>query len=186
MRSISDRNILDEFCTKFCETVERTCNYVVVSGFVAISTGRTRGTEDIDMIIEPISKDRFIKLHQDLINNGFECMQTEDADSIYTDYLSKRLSVRYTYANQPLPEMEVKMSKDKLDEYQIKHKQKIPLTGLDIWFNSIECNIAFKEEFLKSDKDLEDAKHLRIVFSDTINEEEIRKIKELIKTFRLK
>ena len=47
-RRVSDRNILDEVCTKFCKILERHCKYIVVSGFVAISSGRTRGTEDID------------------------------------------------------------------------------------------------------------------------------------------
>ena len=51
-REIRDRNILDTFCTEFCDIVEKHCKYIIVSGFVAIASGRTRGTEDIDMIIE--------------------------------------------------------------------------------------------------------------------------------------
>lgn len=51
-RRLKDRNILDDICTKFCKVLEKHCKYIVVSGFVAISSGRTRGTEDIDLIIE--------------------------------------------------------------------------------------------------------------------------------------
>ena len=40
----------------------------------------------------------------------------------------------------------------------------------NIWFSSIESNIAFKEEYLKSDKDLEDAEHLRIIYKDKIDD----------------
>ena len=59
------------------------------------------------------------------------------------------------------------------------------MTGLDIYFSSIEMNIAFKEELLKSDKDLDDSKHLRIVYGDKINSSEIEKIKKMIRRLRL-
>jgi len=70
MRGVSERNILDDFCIKFCSVVEKHCKYIVVSGFVAISSGRSRATEDIDMIIEKLDIDRFKKLHEDLTKEG--------------------------------------------------------------------------------------------------------------------
>ena len=69
---------------------------------------------------------------------------------------------------------------------QLKDRRKFPLTGLDIYFSSIETNIAFKEELLKSSKDLDDAKHLRIVYKEEINEDKINEIKQKIRKFRLK
>ncbi|HLD89391.1 MAG TPA: hypothetical protein VI894_04245 [Candidatus Nanoarchaeia archaeon] len=183
-RSVKDRNILDEFCTKFCSIIDRYAKYIVVSGFVAIAAGRTRGTEDIDIIIEKIDKSKFVQMHQDLIKNGFVCMQSDSSEEIY-DYLKENLSVRYVYENMPVPEMELKFAKDELDNYQLKTRVKIPLTGLDVWFSSINMNIAFKEDYLKSDKDLEDARHLRIVFAEDINEDEIKKIKRMIRKLKL-
>ena len=184
-RIIKDRNILDEICTKFCNILEKHCKYIVVSGFVAISSGRTRGTEDIDIIIERISKDKFGMLHEDLMKNDFSCMQGDDTSRLYEDYLRDNLSIRYTYDDMPLPEMELKLAKDELDGHQINKRVKLNITGLDIWFSSINSNIAFKEELLKSDKDMEDAKHLRIVYSGIINEMEIKRIKQMIKRLRL-
>ena len=84
----------------------------------------------------------------------------------------------------PVPEMELKLTRDALDLLQLQHKTKIPITGLDVWFGSIEMNIAFKEGYLKSDKDMEDAVHLRAVFADTINEEKIREFKKEIQRYR--
>lgn len=183
-RSVKDKNLLDEFCTKFCSIVEKQAKYIIVSGFLAIATGRTRGTEDIDIIIEKLEKPEFIKLHNNFIEHNFTCMQSDDAEEIYDLYLNKRLAVRYTYRDRPVPEMELKFAKDELDNYQLQNRIKIPLTGLDVWFSSVETNIAFKEEYLKSDKDLEDAKHLRIVFADEIEEEEIKNIKKRIRRLR--
>jgi len=183
-RAVKERSILDEFCTSFCRIVEKHTPYIIVSGFVAISTGRTRGTEDIDMIIKPMDRIRFRSMHKDLITSGFECMQSADPDMIF-DYLINSTSVRYTLKDKPLPEMEIKFAKDPLDEFQLKTRQKIPLTGLDVWFSSINMNISFKEHYLKSDKDIEDARHLRIVFQDEVDESEIKMINKMIDRWRL-
>lgn len=185
MRGTSDKNTLDKFCIKFCKVVEKHCKYIIVSGFLVISSGRVRATEDIDMIIEKIPKKEFIRLHSDLIKKGFVCMQSDNPEIIFDDYLLEKSSVRYTEDNMPIPEMEIKFAKDALDNEQIKTRMKIPFTGLDIWFSSINFNIAFKEEYLKSDKDIEDAKHLRIVYKECISEDEIRNIKKLIRHYRL-
>ena len=185
IRGISNKNILDEFAIKFCKVVTKYTEYIIVSGFVAISSGRVRATEDIDMIIKPIPKDKFDLLHKELIKQNFICMQADDSDTIYS-YLKDNLSVRYTYKNIPLPEMEVKFAQDDLDLFQLKTRIKIPSTGLDLYFSSINMNVAFKEEYLKSEKDLEDAKHLRKVYQDIIDEEEINRIKQKIRSIKLK
>ena len=184
IRGIDNKNILDEFAIEFCKIVEKHTKYIIVSGFLVISLGRTRATEDIDMIIKPIDIKKFRLLHSDLIKNNFVCMQSDDYNQIYS-YLNENLSVRYTYNKKPLPEMEVKFAQDELDLYQIKTRIKIPLTNLDIYFSSVEMNIAFKEEYLKSPKDMEDAKHLRKVYP-IINEEEIEDIKRKIRKIKLK
>lgn len=184
MRGTSERNILDQFCIDFCKIVEQHCKYIIVSGFVAISSGRTRATEDIDMIIEKLSIEKYKRLHEDLIQAGFICVQDDLVEEIYS-YLTDNTSVRYIKNNIPLPEMEIKFVKDKLDEFQIQTRIKLPLTGLDVWFSSINMNIAFKEEYLKSEKDLKDAVHLRKVYPELVNEHEINNIKKLIKELKL-
>ena len=176
-------NILNAFCKKFCKIIEKYTEYIVVSGFVAIASGRVRGTEDIDMIISRITKEQFQRLHQDLVGQGFICMQADKYQEVYS-YLQDNISVRYTYPDRPIPQMEIKFVKDPLDEYQLKTKVKLSLTGLDIWFSSLEMNIAFKEELLKSQKDIEDAQFLRKVYSRQISESEIQKIKEMIQRYR--
>ena len=184
MRGTGERNILDEFCVGFCKVAERHAPYIVVSGFVAISSGRARATEDIDMIIRRLALPAFTALHDDLKKEGFICMQSDDANEVFS-YLDAGDSVRYTLEDKPLPEMELKFAKDALDAYQIKTRQKLPLTGLDIWFSSVNMNVAFKEELLKSDKDLKDARHLRAVYPELIDEREIAMIKKMIRDMRL-
>lgn len=184
-REIDSRTILDKFAKEFADIVEKHSRYIIVSGFVAIAHGRSRGTEDIDMIIERVSKDKFMKLHKNLVKKGFECMQSDDPEKIYERYLVENISIRYVKKGQLLPEMELKLAKDSLDNYQLRSRKKLPMTGLDLYFSSIEMNIAFKEEYLKSEKDMEDARHLRIIYQGKIDEGEIRRIKKDIRRLRL-
>lgn len=185
MREIGDKNILKDFCEKFCHIVDRHCKYIIVSGYLAIASGRSRATQDIDMIIPKISKPAFIALHNDLVKGGFNCVQGDKPEEIYDSYLAENTSIRYLYGNEFLPEMEVKLAKDLLDNFQIQNRVKIPLTNVDVWFSSIEMNIAFKEEYLKSEKDMEDARHLRIVFKEEIQEQNINNLKKMIRQARL-
>lgn len=186
-RRISDLNILESFALDFCSVAERHVKYIVVSGFVAIASGRSRATEDIDMIIEKIPKEKFILFNKELEEKDFECMQSSLAEEVY-DYLQRGDSIRYTRKGNNFfpPEMEVKFPKDELDEWQLRERQKIRFIGLDIWFSSVNFNIAFKEELLKTIKDMEDAKHLRDIYKNEISDVEINKIKEMIIKLRLK
>ncbi len=185
-RRVDNRTILDKFVEDFCEVIDKYARYIICSGFVAIAHGRTRGTEDIDMIIEKMSEKEFLKMHRELKEKGFTCMQSEKPEVIYVDYLNKGDSVRYVEDEEGYfpPEMEIKFPKDELDREQIKNRIKLPLTEVEVYFSTIESNIAFKEEYLGSDKDVEDAKHLRIIYKNKLDENEIEVIKEKIRRFR--
>ena len=185
-REVGDKNILDKFTEDFCNIIDKYIKYVIVSGFVSIAHGRTRSTEDIDMFIEKVSQERYTQIHNELIENGFVCMQSDDGNIIYNDYLIKGDSVRYVRDDEGMfpPEMEIKFPKDELDEEILKDRIKLPFTKLDVYFSSIESNIAFKEEYLGSDKDIEDAKYLREVCSDSIDNNKIFAIKEKIRRLR--
>ncbi|MCX6799516.1 MAG: hypothetical protein NTW59_05485 [Candidatus Diapherotrites archaeon] len=186
-RIVSDKNLLNRFAADFVEVVEKNkLKYIIVSGFVAISHGRARGTEDIDLIIEKISPQKFLALHNDAVKAGFECLQGTNHERLFNDYLKENQSLRYAKKGQFVPEIELKLSKDALDEKQLNERTKLPLAGLPFYFSTIETNIAFKEELLKSPKDLEDARHLRIIYSEKIDEAKISGIKRLIRKFRLK
>lgn len=183
MSKINDINVLNKFSSDFCKIVEKHCRYVIVSGFFAIATGRTRGTEDIDIIIPKLNKDSFFKLHNELISK-FEPLETDDVNEIYERLSKDKSNIRYVYISELLPNMELKFAKDVIDEMALLNRIKIPLSNLDIWFGPIESNIAFKETILTSEKDKEDAIHLRETFGDSIDEEQLKYFKDLINKHR--
>lgn len=58
---------LDREVIEFTQVLEDCAiDYVIVSGYVAILTGRSRGTEDIDVILEPLDEQRTADLVQTL------------------------------------------------------------------------------------------------------------------------
>src|SRR3989344_4596449 len=136
MRMVDDKNILDKFAIEFAGILEKYTEYIIVSGFVAISSGRSRGTEDIDMIIPKLSFKVFQKMNESLKKGGFVCIQSDNVEEVY-GYLSDLTSIRYVKKDQPLPEMELKFARDELDNYQLKTKTKLKLTDLDLWFSNI-------------------------------------------------
>jgi len=186
-RRIGDRNILDKFTEDFCSIVDKHAKYIIVSGFVAIASGRARSTEDIDMILEKMPLEKFIDLYKDLDKNGFECMQSSIPKDIF-EYLVKGDNIRYTRKENKMfpPEMDIHFAKDEIDELQLKERQKLDFTNLEVWFSSIESNIAFKEELLGTDKDIEDAKHLRNIYQGKFSEEKVNNIKKDIIRLRRK
>jgi hypothetical protein len=176
---VEDIDILTKFTTDFCNIVEKHCKYVVVSGFLAISSGRSRGTEDIDIIVPVLSYEEFEKLHKDL-SEKFSLLHLDELPlrEVY-DYL-KDTNIRYVYKGTIIPNMEFKFAKTIIDEDNLDKRKKIPLTGVDIYFAPIECAIVFKEKYLGSEKDLEDARHLRNVYLEEIDEKEVERYEYLI------
>ena len=175
-RLVGNKGVLIKFVDDFIKVVDgQKIRYALVSGIVAILLGRSRGTEDVDLIIERISKKRFEKLHADLEENGFECIQVKKPNALYEDYLLENTSVRYVRIGEFVPEMELKFSKDPLDEQQLEERTRLSRTGTNYFFSSIETNIAFKEELLKSPKDLQDSGHLRMLYSADVDEDKFLK-----------
>ena len=182
-RRVSDVNILNKFTEDFCGVVNLYAKYIVVSGFVAISHGRSRGTEDVDIIIERLSFSRFKELHDALVSVGFECLYPLKVEDIY-EHLVGKLNARYSWKGVELPNMEVKFAKDSLDDEQFENREKIEFTGVDVFFPKIEESVAFKEECLGSEKDMEDAKHLRLIYEGKLDEDYIGEYKKKIRRIK--
>src|SRR3989338_4151149 len=70
-------NELDKFAFDFCRILGKHTKYVVISGYVAILFGRSRATEDVDIFIEKLGRERFYSLYEELKKNGYECITAD-------------------------------------------------------------------------------------------------------------
>jgi len=168
-------NELDNFVIDFCSLLD---DYVVVSGYVSILFGRTRATEDVDLLVPEMSKQEFQSLWKKLHENGFECINSSNHSEAFK--MLKEHAIRFFTKGRPVPNIEFKIIKTDLDEYSYKNKIKVILKKGKIFISPLELQIAYKlflaadgtEQELKSDKDIEDARHLYSLFKEKINKEE--------------
>lgn len=161
-------NSLDKFTINFTSILNKLkINYVVVSGYVSILFGRNRSSEDIDLIIEKISYDKFIELWREL-EKDFECVITENCNNAYQEYLAEGYSMRFSEKGKFVPNMEIKFPKTEIDQFTLDNKLKVLLNNNLLFISKIEVQIPFKL-FLGSEKDLEDAKYLYEIFKDKLD-----------------
>jgi len=112
-------NELDSFVIDFISLLDE---YVVVSGYVSILLGRSRATEDVDLLIPKIDAIKFKKLWDKIHKHEFECLntsKTEEAFGILSEH-----AIRFARKGMPLPNMEFKFIKNELDKFSYVHKSK--------------------------------------------------------------
>ena len=167
-------NDLDRFVLKFINILEKHTPYVIISGYVSILLGRSRGTEDVDLFIKKINKESFIKLYQDLKKKGFWCLNAEDVNEVYS-YLEDGLAIRFANKGEAIPNFEVKIVRRRLDLEVFDDFIEVETAEGIIKISSLERQIAFKRYYLCSDKDLEDAQYIESLFEEHLDQSIIRK-----------
>jgi hypothetical protein len=160
---------LDNFVIDFCKLLK---DYVIVSGYVSILLGRSRATEDVDLLVPRMSMGEFEKLWEKICDAGFKCINTSIVSGAF-DMLNEH-AIRF-YKDIPMPNIEFKMIKNNLDEYSFKNKIKVRMGKEVLYVSPLELQIAYKL-FLSqegNEKDLEDAKYLYDLFKEKLNKEEL-------------
>lgn len=182
-------NEIDKLMIDFTNIAEDYTDYVIVSGYVSILLGRTRATEDIDLLVPRLPLSQFTDLFNVLIKKGYECansMVVEDAYSMMDDF-----GIRFFKKGEPKPNIEFKMIKNDLDRYSFENRIKVIINDKILYISPLELQIAYKlflaadgtDEELSSDKDIEDAKHLYVLFKSKINKDELLLFMDKLKVF---
>ncbi len=173
---------LDKFTLDFVKILKKYANYVLVSGYVSILLGRARVSEDVDVIIQKIDFSTFQALYKELKKNNYYCLNAEKDSTIY-DYLSDNLPVRFAKKDKTIPNVELKWVKHKFDKLSVEDTIDVKLSKGDLKISHLELQIAFKEEILKSPKDIDDANHIKEVAKEYLDNELIKKYKEMLRGF---
>jgi hypothetical protein len=170
-------NEVDLFVFKFIDLLEKYTNYVIISGYVSILFGRNRGTDDIDMIIPKMTLEQFSKLYKAVISQKFWCLNSPDIKEVY-ELLTTGNSIRFAIEPETTPNIEIKFVKSFYDNLALQKPITLLLGEKKLKTSFLELQIAYKEEVLKSNKDLEDARHLRLVAKEYINDQVIEDYKK--------
>ena len=173
---------LDKFTLDFVKILEKYVNYVLVSGYVSILLGRARVSEDVDVIIQKIDFSTFQALYKELKKNNFYCLNAEKDSTIY-EYLSDNLAVRFAKKGKTIPNVELKWIKHKFDNLALENTIDVKLSKGCLKISHLELQIAFKEEVLKSPKDIDDANHIKEVAKEHLDSKLIQKYREMLRGF---
>lgn len=176
---IINKNItkLDQFALDVIDIIKKYTKYTIISGYVCIFFGRARATEDVDMFISEFPYEQFIKMYDEFIENGFE-FTVDNPKDLYFEYLLNKTPINIWRKGFPLLRMEIKLARKPSQKQVLLSPLRIKLNEKEILFADIESQIAYKRYIAKSEKDLEDARHLEIVFEE-INKEKIKYFKHI-------
>ena len=177
-----DLTELDLFVKKFLEILRKYSDYLIVSGFVSICSGRTRATEDVDVLVSRIEMESFKKLFDELNKEGFWCYQGDDFKEVYS-YVEGMHAIRFAEINTLFPNIEfIPIDESKIAKfYEFTHPQRIRIGDFEFKIPPIEFEILYKEIILAGDKDMQDAAHLRSFFSDILKDVKFKEFEPIIK-----
>jgi hypothetical protein len=160
--------IYDNLALKFSKILKRNnIEYIFVSGYVAILFGRSRTSEDIDILIKRVSYEEFSKLWDDL-KTDFYCHNTSNPETGYNEYLENKLALRFSQKDTVIPNVEFKWIFTQQQKRVFDNYLEVILNNNGIMIGSLETQIAYKL-YLGTDKDIEDARYLFELFREKLN-----------------
>jgi hypothetical protein len=163
---------LDEMVLEFTEILdEENIEYVIVSGYIAILTGRSRATEDIDIVTERLSQERAAALADRLRDAGY-WGATMPLDDLF-DTLSDDVRQRVAEDGTMIPNVELWFVKNEYERAALADPLVAEIGEHEVAISPLELQIAYKL-FLGSEKDFEDALHLYQVFEEHLDEDRLQ------------
>jgi hypothetical protein len=159
---------LDTFVFSFLSHLGKNVEYVIISGYIPILFGRTRGTEDVDLFIEKIGRKTFLKIYDELLSDDFYFLNPEDEQGLYEMLLDK-LAIRAAKNDTIIPNIELKFIKDDIDAYTMQHKKELVINKKhQLYISPFEVEIPYKL-YLGSEKDIADALYLFEIFKEYLD-----------------
>ena len=153
-----------------------------MSGYISISTGRVRGTEDVDVLVPRMDEQTSNALFAEREKNGFWCYQATTAQEAY-HYHEEMDSIRFAKKKEIFPNMElIPITPEKKAQwFEFTHPQILRVQNFEFFAAPFEFEILYKEIRLGSEKDMEDARHLRTIFSNILDKKFLKECERVIK-----
>lgn len=177
-----EANELDKCVIDFIRILRKYMDYIIISGYIAILFGRSRATEDVDILIKKPAKDKFVQFCNELFQNSYWGINSDVPETMW-EYLESNTGIRFAKKPNVIPNMELKFVKNQLDEEAMHNKIKVLIENEELFIGPIELQIAYKKFVLASPKDLEDAAHLSKVLKDFINAEKLKKYENMLRNY---
>ncbi|MBI2542787.1 MAG: hypothetical protein HYW24_01225 [Candidatus Aenigmarchaeota archaeon] len=166
-RELSD---LDKFVIEFVGMLNSAkIKYVIISGYISILFGRSRATEDIDVFIGTVQKEKFDEFMKIIEERGMWALNSTENTELFS-MLQDGLGIRIAKKEKAIPNFELKFPKKDTDFFSLNNPLKVVVNGNELLTSPLEMQIAYKL-YLGSEKDLEDATHIYEMFKDKLDVE---------------
>lgn len=160
---------VDELILGVTEVFERhDLDYVVVSGYVAVLLGRSRSTEDIDVLIERPSRETAEAVADDLQDAGYWgcAMPLSELYETFAD----GLPIRIAEDGDRVPNVEAKVVRGDYDRLSLSETVTVVFGDRTLTIVRPELQIAYKLG-MSAQRDTEDAQHLYCTLGESLSTE---------------
>ena len=165
-------SVLDEDVIAFTNVLDSCAvDYVIVSDYLAILTGRTRATEDVDIILNTLTEAETEALVSALKDHDYWGMAMPLAE-MYS-MLAEGDWIRVAAEGEMYPNFEVWFVSNGVEREAISNAITVEFDDSEIAISPIELQIAYKLRLAKgtkstTGKDFEDALHLYLTFEEQL------------------
>ncbi len=166
-----DPNELDDLAIRFTTILDDLgIEHVYVSGYIAVLTGRSRATEDIDVLLDRIDESTIDRLAARLTDDGLwgPAMPLERMSEMLDD------SIWVALDGEIVPHLEVKFVTDRFDRAALADRLVAEIGKAELPIGPLELQIAYKL-WMGSQTDFEDALHLFTLFEETLSTAELER-----------
>jgi len=126
---------------------------VIVSGYISILFGRSRATEDIDILVEKKDLKSFFKTFD---KKGYWLINAEVDEA---NEMLEEATLGVAKKGRIITNFKIKFAKTSIDELALKNRVELCFGRRKLYISLIELQIFYKL-LLGSEKDIEDARHL--------------------------
>lgn len=141
--------------------------YALFSGYISNLLGSAGTIKNIDILIQNISFEKFLKLWLE-IENTYESKNTDDPIDSYNAYLKNHHSLAIVKKNVRIADLMVRIVKDDIDRYILKYRKRVKLGERKLFISPLEIQILFNLS-RGTKKDIEEARFLYGLSKEKLN-----------------
>ncbi|MCX9084463.1 MAG: hypothetical protein OIN87_06675 [Candidatus Methanoperedens sp.] len=159
---------LDSSVIEFSDILNRNnIRHVLISGYIPILFGKEGEIEYIDILIQNISFEKFLKLWLE-IENSYECKNASDPIDAYNAYLKNYHSVSISKKGSNCPYFNLKIIKDEIERYVLKYRRIARIGGDHLYIPPIEMQIS-QNLSTGNEKEINEARFLYTLFKEKLD-----------------
>ncbi len=161
-------SMLDNFVMDFVKILRNhNIKHVIISGYVANLFGQIRTNEEVNILIQHITFEKFLKFWLEF-EKEYECVNTVDPIDAYNAFLVNHHAIAIARKNSPAPNIKLKFIKNEHERFTLKYRKTVRIDDKILFISPLETLI-LNDLFRGFEKDIEDARFLFKLFKNELN-----------------